>query len=339
MRASGAGKGADCMAAPERSRYRARARAATATSAPEHRERRAFCAQVARCRRRRDTESRQRAFAPCASTRKPALLRSRPSPPASPRNLRYERGCGWRMTRLSILGFGLIGGSVALALRRALPELHVTAIDLEPSLEKARARGIADELVDFRDTRAVERAFATCTVALLAAPVTVIRDRVPFAVRRAPVITDCGSTKRAIIASARNEPRAARFVPGHPMAGGPEGGIEHARADLFENRPWILCPEGADEDAVVTVKRLIRAVGGRPVVGSAAAHERAVARTSHVPQLLASALSVLVDRAGALEAAGPAFERATLGAGGSVSMWGDIFETNADEIARALAEL
>ncbi|HLV68004.1 MAG TPA: prephenate dehydrogenase/arogenate dehydrogenase family protein [Polyangiaceae bacterium] len=243
------------------------------------------------------------------------------------------------MTRLSILGFGLIGGSVALALRRALPAIHVTAIDLGASLEKVRSRGIADALVDVSDTGAVERAFETCTLAVFAAPVRVIRDQLRLAVSRAPVITDCGSTKRAIVASARREPRAGRFVPGHPMAGGPEGGVEHARADLFEGRPWIVCPEGADADAVASVERLIEAVGARPVVMSAGAHDAAVARTSHVPQLLGSALSVLVARAGAMAAAGPAFERATQSAGGPTAMWGDIFETNGDEIARALAEL
>src|SRR5207237_479272 len=108
----------------------------------------------------------------------------------------------------------------------------------------------------------------------------------------AQVITDCGSTKRSICARVAGLPRARRFVPSHPMAGGPEGGSGLARADLFEGQTWLICPENADPDALERVEELVGLVGAKSVHISVAAHDRAVAFTSHAPQLLASALSV-----------------------------------------------
>jgi prephenate dehydrogenase len=88
-----------------------------------------------------------------------------------------------------------------------------------------------------------------------------------------------------------------------------------------------------------TIERLVTRVGARPVRMSAAEHDRAVALTSHVPRLVSSALTVLVERHGAIEAAGPAFERLMRGAGGAPEMWRDVLRTNADEIAQGLRSL
>jgi prephenate dehydrogenase len=108
---------------------------------------------------------------------------------------------------------------------------------------------------------------------------------------------------------------------------------------LFDGRPWLVCPEGADPDAVQTVEAWARDVGATIVQLSAAEHDAAVARTSHLPRLVASALVRVVDDAGATAAGGPAFERLVRTAGGPEAMWRDIFESNADEIARAILEL
>jgi prephenate dehydrogenase len=153
--------------------------------------------------------------------------------------------------------------------------------------------------------------------------------------RHPAVVTDCGSSKRAISAAAGALPDRRRFVPGHPMAGA--GADRWAlTAQLFEGRTWLLCPEHADPVAVDAVERLVAQVGAKPVRIAAAAHDRAVALTSHAPRLVASALIALAEHEGALDAAGPAFERITRGAGGSPEMWRDILGSNADEIARAL---
>jgi prephenate dehydrogenase len=151
-------------------------------------------------------------------------------------------------------------------------------------------------------------------------------------------VIDCGSSKRAIAGAARGLAGAERFVPGHPMAG---AGADRAatRAELFEGRSWVLCPEGSDPLAVAAAESLVARLGARPVRMNADAHDRAVAWTSHVPRLMASALTALAWREGALPAAGPAFERLSRGAGGSIEMWRDVLSSNSDEVARALRAL
>lgn len=242
------------------------------------------------------------------------------------------------MQRLTVVGFGLIGGSFALAQKRA-GETHVTAVDFPQTLAAPRAAALADARVDANDGAAVQRALASSELTLVSVPVNVICRLLPLLLDTAPLVTDTGSSKRRIVEAARSHPRASRFVPGHPMAGSPEGGIEQARADLFEGRPWLLCGEGSDRDAVSRVERAVRATGAVCVQLTASEHDAAVARTSHLPQLVASALLGVADRAGARAAAGPAFERLLRTAGGPEAMWRDIFESNADEIGRALREL
>lgn len=243
------------------------------------------------------------------------------------------------MMRITILGFGLIGASLAMAARRAFSSLQVTAIDLPVALRSEAAERAADLRVDATDAAEVSKALRGSSVTVLAAPVRVIVDRLVATLEQAPIVTDCGSTKRVIVERGRESPRFKRFVPGHPMAGFARGTSENASADLFQDRSWILCAEHSDRDAQSEVEQLVRAVGARPVAMTAAEHDAAVARTSHLPQLLGSALSVVAGAAAAERAAGPAFERATRAAGGPESVWRDIFATNSDEVARALRAL
>jgi len=243
------------------------------------------------------------------------------------------------MTRFAIVGFGLMGGSLALAARASGAALHITAIDYPTVLETPEARHAADACVDARDQPAVARALAESMLTFLAVPVGLICDWVGFALTHAPLVTDCGSTKRRILEHAARSPRAAHFVAGHPMAGQPEGGIRNASADLFRDRTWILCPEQAETGAVSVVSEWVQRFGAKLTLMTAAEHDAAVARTSHVPQLLASALLSFAEAEVVKRAAGPAFERATKVAGGPEPMWRDIFATNGDEIAHALREL
>jgi len=243
------------------------------------------------------------------------------------------------MKRVAIVGLGLIGGSLGLSLKRKLSGVHVLGVDFAAVLAARQARGAADELVDAADDQAVLRAAESAELVVLATPVSAVIRALPALLERAQVVTDCGSTKRAIVAATANVARRGRFVPGHPMAGRAGAGVEQASAEIFERRPWILCPDSSDKDAETLVEQMVRAVGAEPVRMSAEDHDRAVAITSHVPQLLASALAVLAQRRDADRSAGPAFESATRVAGGAESMWRDIFATNADEIVRALDEL
>jgi prephenate dehydrogenase len=243
------------------------------------------------------------------------------------------------MRRVAIVGLGLIGGSLGLALKRKVSGIHVIGVDFAALHAGRAARGAADEFADAADDAALLRAAESADLVVLATPVSAVIRSLPAVLERAQLVTDCGSTKRAIVAAAADSPRRARFVPGHPMAGRAGAGVEHASAEIFEGRPWILCPELSDADASAVVEQMVRAVGAEPVRMSAEAHDRAVALTSHVPQLLASALAVMARRQDADRTAGPAFESATRVAGGPEDVWRDIFATNSDEIIRALDEL
>ena len=171
---------------------------------------------------------------------------------------------------------------------------------------------------------------------MLSAPVRVILAQLGRTLDYGAVVTDCGSTKREISQALAQHPGRARFVPGHPMAGFPEGGAAHAKADLFVGRRWILCPEASSNEARREVEALVQLVGAEPVEMSPAAHDRAVALASHVPQLLGSVLRATATEVGADAAAGPGFASATRVAGGSPAIWGDIFSSNADQICWAL---
>ncbi|HEX4334962.1 MAG TPA: prephenate dehydrogenase/arogenate dehydrogenase family protein [Polyangiaceae bacterium] len=241
--------------------------------------------------------------------------------------------------RLAVVGFGLIGGSVALAARARRVVSHVVAIDRAEVASSPAALDAADEIIDSADDVRVRRSLAASDLVVVATPVGAIEANIGEILDVAEVVTDCGSTKRAILASASRSSRRGRFVPGHPMAGLPQGGIERASDDLFHGRPWLLCPEQSDPDAVARVEELVSGLGARPVRLSAEEHDRAVALTSHLPQLLASALAVLAERQHADIAAGPGFQSATRVAGGGEAMWHDILATNADEVSLALDAL
>jgi prephenate dehydrogenase len=243
------------------------------------------------------------------------------------------------MNSLAIFGFGLIGASLAAAVRRAAPATRIVALDLPAVFASAAVRALSDEQVDAADRQAVQRVAAAADLCVLAAPVSVIVSELPTLLESARVVTDCGSTKGSIGARVSALPRRRRFVPGHPMAGGPEGGAELARADLFQAQTWLLCPDDSDPDAVAQVEALVRLVGANVVHLNLAAHDRAVAYTSHAPQLFASALAVLAAREGALVAAGPTYRAITRGAGGAELMWRDIFAANGLEISVVLRQL
>jgi len=236
-----------------------------------------------------------------------------------------------------VVGFGLLGGSFALAARDAAPGTRIVAVDRPPVLEREAARRAADEWVDTADAPAVNAALERAELVLVATPVSVIVSLLPHLVERAAVVTDCGSTKRAITQAVRGSARRGRFVPGHPMAGAPEGGIDLARADLFRGRRWLLCPGESDADALEFVETFVRRIGATPIRMSPDEHDHAVALTSHVTQLVASALGAVALEGGAEPARGPAFERATQAAGGPEQIWDDILSTNADAVAAGLS--
>jgi prephenate dehydrogenase len=225
--------------------------------------------------------------------------------------------------RVAIAGNGLIGASIGQAARRAWPEVEVTALDAGDDI--ARVAG-ADLVV-------------------LAAPVRAnirLLDAIQPHVTRDTVVTDTGSTKRAICAAASARP-AIDFIGGHPMAGGAKSGAANARADLFEGRPWILTPNPANpSDAVTRLESFVGGLGAVMHVMTPELHDRFVGVVSHLPQLTASALMHVVGKLAGdagLEIAGPGLMDTTRLAASPPDIWKDIAATNEDVLRDALDQL
>lgn len=239
--------------------------------------------------------------------------------------------------RLTIWGGGLIGGSIALAAKaRGLAETTV-AIDRAPS--PALGNFAFDEWHASPEEARLKTLLGRSDLLVLATPVQAILDDLALALNHAPLVTDCGSTKHRVCKTAENTGFSARFVAGHPMAGHPDGGLRNARVDLFEGRKWILCPEVGSPEAHAQIEGLVSGLGAQVLRLSAEAHDHSVAYTSHLPQLLASALSAITSEEGASAAAGPGYASATRVAGGPENVWRDIFATNSAEIGSALRVL
>ena len=242
--------------------------------------------------------------------------------------------------KVGIVGLGLIGGSIALAARQLWPTALVIAVDNKDVLETAmRLHAIdvaADDLV----------VLAEADVVILAAPVRqniAVMAELDENVRQPAIVTDTGSTKRATVDAARGLPPRLTFVGGHPLAGAAVGGLEHARADLFKGRPWLLTPSGdATGPAMEKLSAFVEALGAVPRIVTPAAHDRLIAYLSHLPQLTASALMHVVgEAAGAedLDLAGRGLLDTTRLASSPPDIWTDIAATNADEIGPALDTL
>ncbi len=193
----------------------------------------------------------------------------------------------WCPHRIGIAGLGLIGGSVALAARRALPTMFIRGVEREGW---PRHRGLADALC-------APSGLDDCELVVLAAPVdaniAILRELAQA--RRSLLVTDVGGTKGAIRDAARDLPKNIVFVGGHPMAGSENAGPGHARADLFDGQVWfVVRGEDTPEDDVDRVEAFVEMLGAVPIRIEAETHDRIMAAVSHVPQLVASALMTVV---------------------------------------------
>jgi prephenate dehydrogenase len=243
--------------------------------------------------------------------------------------------------KVGIVGLGLIGGSIALAAREIWPTSLVIGVDNKDVLETAMRLHAIDVAADDPIV------LAEADLVILAAPVRQnieLLGQLDENVRQAAVITDVGSTKRAVIEAARGLPARFRFIGGHPLGGAAKGGLEHARSDLFAGRPWLLTPtsEGDSGDAVEKLSTFIRALGAEPRLMDVATHDRLLAFLSHLPQLTASALMGVVGEAvgpDGLALSGKGLADTTRLASSPADIWRDIAATNADQIGPALDAL
>jgi prephenate dehydrogenase len=232
------------------------------------------------------------------------------------------------MKAVSIVGVGLIGGSFALALRQAGFSGRIIGVSSRATIDAALARGVIDEALPLAEAAAVS------DFIYLAQPIERILqtiDVIDAHVRPGALITDAGSTKVAIVNRAAAAIHRGRFVGGHPMAGKESRGVEQADADLFRDRPYVLTSRDAELEA------WIERIGARLVVMTAEDHDRLVAVTSHLPQLISTALASVIGAApDAAKVAGPAAVDLTRLALSPYEIWRDIFATNADSLDAAL---
>jgi prephenate dehydrogenase len=243
--------------------------------------------------------------------------------------------------RVTIVGAGLIGGSWALALKRRNFAGRIVICDFPRIAARAIARNAVDEYE--ADLAAAVRDADLVILATPVGPILAELAAVASAAAENVLVTDTGSTKRAILNLARDLFREGKlFLGGHPLTGKEQSGIEHADPDLFEGTRYVLAPmrEPDLEDArAKAFQDLLRGIGAEPVVIDAEEHDRALAFLSHFPQLLSTALAALVaDTSPALplELAAGGFRDMTRLAESPYSIWHDVWLTNADNVRSAL---
>jgi prephenate dehydrogenase len=242
--------------------------------------------------------------------------------------------------RVGIVGLGLIGGSIAIAARQIWPSGLVIGVDRKDVLERAMVLHAVDVAAD--DPIVLDEA----DLVILAAPIQqnleVLRD-LPDNVLGRAVVTDTGSTKRAIVDLARALPDRLTFIGGHPLGGAARGGIDHARPDMFTGRPWLFTP-ASDRHAQELEKLESFAVGlgAVPRTLSPAEHDKLLAFISHLPQLTVSALMHVVGgQAGrdGLSLSGRGLQDTTRLASSPADIWKEVCATNADEVGASLDAL
>jgi prephenate dehydrogenase len=237
--------------------------------------------------------------------------------------------------RALVVGTGLIGGSIALGLRRR--GWHVSGLDSdEGRLLEAKASGVIDAVADDLDAEVVFVSVPATSVAQVVGDLLGETGRRPDA-----VVTDVSGVKSAIVGQVDHP----RFIGGHPMAGSEQVGLHGADPDLFEGAVWVLTPTAAtDLESFDRIKGVVMSLGADVLVLSAEDHDRLVAVVSHVPHLVAATLmnaaSAGAEQDGALlRLAAGGFRDMTRVAAGHPGIWPDICAENATAIVRALDAL
>jgi prephenate dehydrogenase len=242
---------------------------------------------------------------------------------------------------IAILGLGLMGGSLGLALRAAGIG-PVTGFDPDPvTASRARQVGAVTHIA-----AGLEDAVRTASVVFVAAPLALVADVARAALAHAPpdcVVCDLGSAKQVVIAAVPVAERS-RFIGGHPICGGERAGIDAAREDLFAGATWFLTPTAeARPDLYERVHTVLAATGAVPAAIDPAVHDDLMALVSHLPHVLAAAL---INQASAtapggrqaLRSAGPSFEDLTRVAGANPPLWADILLANRDAVLQAMGD-
>ena len=246
------------------------------------------------------------------------------------------------MSRIAVIGLGLIGGSLARALREAGPVLEISGYDPDPTqVKRALELGVIDRAAASADqaARGAERVVLAVPVLHTTEALNALRPGLsPDA-----ILTDVGSTKASVL---RDVARVfgtvpPRFVAGHPIAGTEKSGVAASKADLFRGRRVVLTPhEAQDPDALQAVRAMWESVGSRVVEMDAACHDAVFAATSHLPHVLAYAFVDMLTRLPNADQifpnAGGGFRDFTRIASSSPEMWHDIVRANRVEVTGLL---
>jgi prephenate dehydrogenase len=240
---------------------------------------------------------------------------------------------------MSIIGVGLLGGSLGLAVRSVLNDCEIVGYGYrQETLDRAVEIGAID-----RGTLDLADATAGMDLVILCTPVGLFNEILPklaTSLKHGAVVTDVGSTKASVVELAgKILPDGVSFVGSHPMAGSEKRGIDFARADLFQNALCILTPvEKTDPAALAMVESFWKSLGMRTCQMHPGEHDRALAEVSHLPHALAAAL-VAMQSPAAMELAGKGFLDTTRIAGGDGGLWRDIFQDNAANMRTAIAKM
>jgi prephenate dehydrogenase len=230
--------------------------------------------------------------------------------------------------KATILGTGLLGASVGLALRSQ--EWSVSGWDPDPeAMAEALGRGAYERALDGPRTDDAD-------LVVLAAPPDAIAETLRT-METGALVTDIAGVKVPIVAAGAHLPH---FVGGHPMAGGETSGASLASSSLFRGATWVLTSDHAESDDLETLGRIVESFGANPLVMTAEGHDAAVARVSHLPHILAAALMRLADEDPAtLGLAGGGFRDLTRIAAADSTWWAEVLGANAAEVGASIEEL
>jgi prephenate dehydrogenase len=244
------------------------------------------------------------------------------------------------LKQITIVGCGLLGGSFALALRRAGFTGKITACGGTRGAKLAVEMGFVNSYEESFERDALCQA----DLIFLAAPISAILDflktKTPN-IKYGAIVTDAGSTKVEICRVAGETiPKEISFIGGHPMAGSEQTGVEYSRADLFDGATWALMENASpDPEKFGQLQKIISSIGAKPLITEPEKHDAAVALISHFPQILSSILAITLkdgDDELARNLAATGWRDMTRLAGSSWSVWRDIVMTNDANVREAV---
>lgn len=243
---------------------------------------------------------------------------------------------------ISIIGLGVIGGSLGLAIKQNHPGYSITGYDRSVPMQQALRRGA----IDF-GASSLAAAVRDADIVFLCAPVSSILSLFPQVsslIKPSAIVTDVGSTKNSVVKAAKKYfQKKGIFVGGHPMAGSEGKGIQFADPLMFQNATYVLCAERNQRKKISSLTSLLHSIGARVLFLSAREHDAVAAAISHLPQLIAVAMMTMAGKKNRtnpafLQLAAGGFRDITRIASSPYGMWKDILAGNAGEIRATLRE-